>query len=129
MLHISRDFGNGISAYNSGVILFQNDPWVLELLKDWDKFALENRPASLWEHGSDQKVLCDLILQRDPQGEFHEAHKMSEFNTDPRMMNENTFLLHFMAYPSGYKIPWMHYWNANNLNFHEEDFRDRIKLL
>jgi hypothetical protein len=45
------------------------------------------------------------------------------------MMDENTFLLHFMAYPPGYKIPWMHYWNANHLDFREEDFLDRIQPL
>lgn len=128
-LHVSRDFAKGISAFNSGVIIFQNAPWVFELLEDWDRFAVEKRPANLWDHGSDQKVLCDLIQQRDPKGEYHEAHEMSEFNTDPRFMDEKTFLLHFMAYPPGYKIPWMHYWNANNLNFREEDFRDRIQPL
>jgi hypothetical protein len=68
-------------------------------------------------------------LNTPPQSEFHAAYEMFEFNTDPRMMNENTFPLQFMAYPSGYKIPWMHYWNANNLNFREEDFRDRIHPL
>ena len=124
LLHISRDFAPGISAHNSGVILFKNAAWVFDLLKDWDNFTTEKRPPSLWDHGSDQKVLCDLILQRDPAGEFHEAHEMSVFNTDPRMMDENTLLLHFIAYPPGYKIPWMHYWNAHNL-----DFRDQIKPL
>jgi hypothetical protein len=128
-LHVSRDFSEGISAYNSGVILFKNVAWVFDLLKDWDNFTTEKRPPNLWDHGSDQKVLCDLILQRDPAGEFHEVYEMSEFNTDPRFMDEETFLLHFMAYPPGYKIPWMHYWNANNLIFREEDFRDRIKPL
>jgi hypothetical protein len=67
--------------------------------------------------------------ERDPAGEFHEAHEMSVFNTDPRFMDEKTFLLHFMAYPPGYKIPWMHYWNAHNLNFREEHFIDRIQPL
>jgi hypothetical protein len=109
--------------------LFKNAPWVFDLLKDWDNFTIEKRPPNLWDHGSDQKVLCDLILQRDPAGEFHEVHDMSVFNTDPRFMDEKTFLLHFMSYPSGYKIPWMHYWNANHLDFREEDFRDQIKPL
>jgi hypothetical protein len=128
-LHVSRDFSQGISAYNSGVILFKNAPWVFDLLKDWDNFTTEKRPPNLWDYGSDQKVLCDLILQRDPAGEFHDAHEMSVFNTDPRFMSEKTFLLHFMAYPPGYKIPWMLYWNANNLDFQEADFLDRIKPL
>ena len=128
-LHISRDFSRGISAYNSGVILFKNFPWVFDLLKDWDNFTIEKRPAELWDHGCDQKVLCDLILERDPAGEFHEAHEMAVFNTDPRFMDEKTFLLHFMAYPPGYKIPWMHYWNAHNLDFREEYFIDRIQPL
>jgi len=128
-LHVSRDFSRGISAYNSGVILFKNAAWVFDLLKDWDNSTIENRPPNLWDHGSDQKVLCDLILQRDPAGKFHEAYEMVVFNTDPRMMDENTFLLHFMAYPTGYKVSWMHYWNANNLDFQEADFLDRIKPL
>lgn len=128
-LHISRDFLRGISAYNSGVILFKNAPWVFDLLKDWDNFTIEKRPPKLWDHGSDQKVLSDLILSRDPHGEFHEAHEMAVFNTDPRFMDEKTFLLHFMAYPPGYKIPWMHYWNANHLDFQEADFLNRIKPL
>jgi len=54
---------------------------------------------------------------------------MAVFNTDPRFMDEKTFLLHFMAYPPGYKIPWMHYWNAHNLDFREEYFIDRIQPL
>jgi len=128
-LHVSRDLPGGATAYNAGVILFKNHPWARQLLEDWDAFALQHKPKALWDHGSDQTVLCDLIQQRDPHGEFHEAHEMSEFNTDPRFMDENTFLLHFMAYPSGYKIPWMHYWNANHLDFREADFLDRIKPL
>ena len=128
-LHICKDFAQGVSSYNAGVFFFQNAPWSKQVLEDTDRFALEKRSPNLWDHGSDQKVMCDIILQRDPHGEFHEAHEMSEFNTDPRMMDENTFLLHFMAYPPGYKIPWMHYWNANNLDFREEDFLDRIKPL
>ncbi|MEI8294022.1 MAG: hypothetical protein WCG66_08535 [bacterium] len=128
-LHLSRDFSEGISAYNAGVILFKNAPFIFDLLKDWDNFTREKCPSNLWDHGSDQKVLCDLILKRDPKGEFHQAHEMSVFNTDPRFMDKDTFLLHFMAYPSGYKIPWMRYWNAHNLDFREADFRDRIKPL
>ena len=113
-LHICKDFTRGISSYNAGVFFFQNGAWSRKVLEDTHRFAQEKRPANLWDHGSDQKVMCDIILQRDPHGELHEAHEMSEFNTDPRMMDENTFLLHFMAYPPGYKIPWMCYWNANN---------------
>lgn len=128
-LHICKDFAQGISSYNAGVFFFQNAPWSKQVLEDTDRFALEKRPPNLWDHGSDQKVMCDIILQRDPAGEFHEAHEMSEFNTDPRFMDENTFLLHFMAYPAGYKIPWMHYWNANNLDFNEADFVGRIRPL
>jgi hypothetical protein len=128
-LHVSRDFSEGISAYNSGVILFKNAPWVFDLLNDWDNFTTEKRPPNLWDYGSDQKVLCDLILQRDPASELHEVYEMSVFNTDPRFMDENTFLLHFMAYPAGYKIPWMSYWNANNLDFVEESFVDKIHRL
>lgn len=128
-LHLSRDFAKGSAAFNAGVILFKNDHWVHQLLKDWDAFALEHKPAKLWDHGSDQKVLSDLILSRDPNSEFHEVHEMAEFNTDPRFMDENTFLLHFMAYPSGYKIPWMHYWNACNLDFKESYFAGRIQPL
>jgi hypothetical protein len=129
LLHISRDFAQGISAYNSGVILFKNAPFVFDLLKEWNNFTIANCPSNLWAHGSDQKVLCDLILEPDPAGEFHEAHEMAVFNTYPRFMDEKTFLLHFMAYPPGYKIPWMHYWNANHLDFREEDFLARIKPL
>ena len=128
-LQVSKDFAKGISSYNAGVILFKNAALVFDLLKAWDNFATEKRPPNLWDHGSDQKVLCDLIHQRDPQGEFHEAHDMSVFNTDPRFMDEKTFLLHFMAYPPGYKIPWMHYWNANNLDFREQDFLNRIQAI
>jgi len=125
LLHISRDFSRGISAYNSGVILFKNAPFVFDLLKDWDNFTIQNRSPNLWDHGSDQKVLCDLILERDPAGEFHEAHEMAVFNTDPRFMDEkHSCSTSWPTRAPGYKIPWMHYWNANNLNFREEDFRD-----
>ena len=128
-LHVSKDFAKGSAAFNGGVILFKNTPWVRDLLQDWDEFALKNKPAQLWDYGSDQKILSDLILERDLVGEFHEAHEMAVFNCDPRFMDENTFLLHFMAYPAGYKIPWMSYWNANNLDFVEESFVDKIHSL
>lgn len=129
-LHISRDLtDNLVTPYNSGVVIVKNSRWAMELLEDWDQFALTHLPAKLWDHGSDQKVLCDLLLSRDPNLEFHEVHEMSAFNTDPRFVDEKTFLLHFMSYPSGYRIPWMSYWNARNLNFCEADFQDLIQPL
>jgi GT2 family glycosyltransferase len=128
--HISRDLTNyGPTIYNSGVFIVKNSDWATALLQDWDQFAQTHRPARLWDHGSDQKVLCDLILSKDSNREFHEAYEMSVFNTDPRFVNEETFLLHFMSYPLGYRIPWMSYWNANNLHFREEHFIDRIQPL
>jgi hypothetical protein len=66
-LHICKDFAQGISSYNAGVFFFQNAPWSKQVLEDTDRFAVEKRPPNLWDHGSDQKVMCDIILQRDPQ--------------------------------------------------------------
>jgi hypothetical protein len=70
-----------------------------------DQFLGSTPPAKLWDHGSDQKVLCDLLLSKDPHREFLEVYDVSVFNIDRGMMDENNFLLHFMAYPPGYKIP------------------------
>ena len=128
-LHVSRDFAQGSAAFNGGVIAFKSDPWTFEVLKDWDRFACENKPSKLWDHGSDQKVLSDLILSRDPKAQFHQAHEMAEFNCDPRFMDENTFLLHFMNYPQGYKIPWMQYWNACCLDFDETRWAGQTSTL
>ena len=128
--HIARDLtDSGPTPYNSGVFIVKNSNWAIALLEDWDQFAQTHRPARLWDHGSDQKVLCDLILSKDSNREFHEVYEMSVFNTDPRFVDGETFLLHFMSYPPGYRIPWMSYWNANNLDFQEADFLDRIKPL
>lgn len=129
-LHISRDLtDSGPTPYNAGVLIVKNSPWSIELLNDCDKFTINNKPTNLWDHGSDQKVLCDLILSKDPNREFHEVYEMSVFNTDPRFVDKKTFLLHFMSYPSGFRIPWMSFWNAHNLDFQEADFFDRIKPL
>ena len=129
-LHISRDLtDNSVTPYNSGVVIVKNSRWAMELLEDWDQFALNHNPTKLLDHGGDQKVLCDLLLSKDPTLEFHEVYEMSLFNTDPRFVDEKTFLLHFMSYPSGYRIPWMSYWNARNLNFREADFQDLIHPL
>jgi len=35
---------------------------------------------------------------------------MSEFNTDPRFVDNDTFILHFMAYPHELKKIFMSYW-------------------
>ena len=34
---------------------------------------------------------------------------MNEFNTDPRLVNGDTFILHFMAYPYELKKIFMNY--------------------
>ncbi len=75
------------------------------------------------------QILSDLLLSRDPEAQFHQAHEMAEFNCDPRFMDEHTFLLHFMNYPQGYKIPWMSYCNATSLKFEESHFARRIRTL
>ena len=125
--HICCDLTDwGPTPYNAGVFIVKNSSWSMDLLNDCDQFTLNHKPAKLWDHGSDQKVLCDLILSKDPNREFHEVYEMSAFNTDPRFMDEETFLLHFMSYPPGYRIPWMSYWNARNLNFRESEFQDLI---
>jgi len=125
--HICCDLTSwGPTPYNAGVFVVKNSPWSMDLLNDCDQFTLNHKPAKLWDYGSDQKVLCDLILSKDPNRNFHEVYEMSVFNTDPRFINEETFLLHFMSYPPGYRIPWMSYWNAHNLDFREGDFRDLV---
>jgi hypothetical protein len=37
--------------------------------------------------------------------------EMNQFNTDPRMIDNNTFIVHFMAYPYHLKILFISYWN------------------
>jgi len=127
--HICRDLEGGSTTYNAGVFLVRSTDWCRRLMEDCDRFARMHRPAQLWDHGSDQKVICDFILERDPQGAFHQVHEMSEFNTEPRFMEKDTFLLHFMHYPAGYKIPWMNYCNASSLQFDEARFSERINAL
>lgn len=130
IFHISRDLTESSpTPYNAGVFIIKNSPWGFDLLESCDRFAVDHKPVKLWDYGSDQKVLCDLLISKDPHREFHEVYDMSVFNTDPRFVDETTFLLHFMSYPNGYRIPWMKYWNTRNLVFREEDFVKMIEPL
>ena len=62
-LHILRDFSQGISAYNSGVILFKNAPWVFDLLKDWDNFTIGANPGAHRDAATGSYDLLNIVLR------------------------------------------------------------------
>ena len=74
--------------------------------------AHECDKSGLYTGGGDQNVLCDILKKVDGFGHNTKIFPMNTFNTDPRLVNDDTFILHFMAYPHPLKKIFMSYWNS-----------------
>jgi hypothetical protein len=79
------------------------------LIKKWLDF--DGDKSSLYASGGDQEILCNIIKKSDPFLLNVKILEMNQFNTDPRMIDNNTFIVHFMAYPYHLKILFISYWN------------------
>tara|TARA_B100001989_G_C24551857_1_gene475858 strand:+ start:35650 stop:41955 length:6306 start_codon:yes stop_codon:yes gene_type:complete len=108
----TKDIGDN-SMLNSGVLIFKNHDYVKGLIKKWRDF--DGDKTSLYASGGDQEILCDILKKSDGFGFNRKIFEMNEFNTDPRFVDEDTFILHFMAYPHELKKIFMSYWQNNFL--------------
>ena len=106
----TEDIG-GNSMLNSGVLFFKSHNYTKNLIKRWRDFSGDK--SSLYSSGGDQEILCSILKKSDPFGCNRKAFKMNEFNTDPRFVDKDTFILHFMAYPHKLKKIFMSYWQNN----------------
>jgi len=104
----TKDIG-GNSMLNSGVLFFKSHNYTKNLIKRWRDFNGDK--SSLYSSGGDQEVLCEILKKSDEAGFNRKIFEMNEFNTDPRLVNNDTFILHFMAYPQELKKIFMGYWN------------------
>ena len=100
------------SAFNSGVVIFRRHQYTQNLLRRWWEFRKENDTSSLYSSGGDQEVLVNILKKSDPAGHNSKIFPMNTFNTDPRLVDQDTFIIHFMAYPSALKQIFMKYWNS-----------------
>lgn len=96
------------SMLNSGVLIFRNHFYTKNLIKKWMNF--DGDKSSLYASGGDQEILCEVLKKSDGFGFNRKVFPMNEFNTEPRFVNENTFIVHFMAYPHQLKTIFMNYW-------------------
>ena len=96
------------SMLNSGVLIFRNHFYTKNLIKKWMNF--DGDKSSLYASGGDQEILCDILKKSDGFGFNRKVFPMNEFNTEPRFVDENTFIVHFMAYPKQLKTIFMNYW-------------------
>lgn len=99
------------SELNSGVVIFRNHKYTRNILAKWWDFREDHDTSSLYASGGDQEVLIDLLKKGDPFGYNRKIFPMNIFNTDPRLVDEDTFILHFMAYPIHLKHFFMKYFN------------------
>ena len=92
---------------NSGVVIFRNHNYTKNIIKKWMNADCDK--SSLYASGGDQGILCDILKKSDGFGLNREIFPMNEFNTEPRMVDEDTFIIHFMAYPFELKKIFMNY--------------------
>jgi lipopolysaccharide biosynthesis glycosyltransferase len=92
---------------NSGVVIFRNHNYTKNIIKKWMNADCDK--SSLYASGGDQGILCDVLKKSDGFGFNRKIFPMNEFNTDPRFVDESTFILHFMAYPYELKKIFMRY--------------------
>jgi hypothetical protein len=97
------------SMFNSGVVIFKNHQYTVNLIQKWLDF--DGDKSSLYASGGDQEILCNIIKKSDPFLFNVKIFPMNKFNTDPRMIDDDTFIVHFMAYPYHLKILFIRYWN------------------
>lgn len=103
----TKDIGEN-SMLNSGVLIFKSHNYTKNLIKKWRDFNGDK--SSLYASGGDQEILCQILKKSDPFGYNRKVFEMNEFNTDPRFVDKDTFILHFMAYPHKLKKIFMSYW-------------------
>jgi hypothetical protein len=99
------------SLFNSGVVFFKNDARTKKILQEWWDFRNKGDTSSLYASGGDQEILVEIVRKHDRDSSFSKIFPMNQFNTDPRMLDNHTFILHFMAYPFHLKNMFMKYWN------------------
>ena len=97
------------SMFNSGVVIFKNHQYTVNLIQKWLDF--DGDKSSLYASGGDQEILCNIIKKSDPFLFNVKIFPMNKFNTDPRMIDDDTFIVHFMAYPHDLKVLFIRYWN------------------
>jgi hypothetical protein len=95
------------SMLNSGVLIFCNHPYSINILKKWLNF--DGDKSSLYSSGGDQEILCEILKKSDGFGYNRKIFPMNEFNTEPRLVDKDTFIIHFMAYPDELKKIFMNY--------------------
>ena len=106
----TKDIGEK-SMLNSGVLIFKCHNYTKNLIKKWRDF--DGDKSSLYASGGDQEILCQILKKSDPFGYNRKIFEMNKFNTDPRFVDNDTFILHFMAYPYQLKKIFMSYWQNN----------------
>lgn len=99
----------GNSKINSGVVIFKSSDYSKNILNNWHNF--EGDKSDLYASGGDQEILVYTISNADPDFNNVEIFPMDKFNTDPRFATEDSFILHFMAYPHTFKKFFMSYWH------------------
>jgi hypothetical protein len=105
----TKDIG-GHCLINSGVLFFKNDFFSKKILNYWKNYDCDK--SALYSSGGDQEILCDILKSTDNYEAFLEIFEMSLFNTDPRLILPDTFILHFMSYPKHLKDFFIRYWNS-----------------
>jgi len=129
MMHVAIDYPTSWCPYNNGVFFFRTTPDIKNLLTKWDEFSRKHLPKGLYEHGGDQRILCNLLLEWDPSKNMHQPHEMAVFDTEPNDMTAETTVLHFMGFSKDIRILWMNYWNSECLSYTEQCFLGKIKPL
>jgi len=100
----------GSSLLNTGVLIFRNHKYTKNLIKKWLNFKGDK--SGLYSSGGDQEVFCDILKSSDNFGNNRKIFLMSKFNTDPRFVVSDTFIMHFMAYGNALKSVFMRYWGS-----------------
>ena len=95
------------SMFNSGVLILRNHEYTKNIIKKWMNF--EGDKSFLYASGGDQEILCNILKKSDGFGHNRKIFPMNEFNTEPRMINHETFIVHFMAFPYELKKLFMMY--------------------
>ena len=103
----TKDIGDHCML-NSGVLIFKSHNYTKNLITKWRDFNGDK--SSLYASGGDQEIFCEILRKSDGFGFNRKIFEMNEFNTDPRLVNKDTFVLHFMAYPYELKKIFMSYW-------------------
>ena len=104
----NKDMPTG-SLLNSGIVIFRSHTYTKNLIKRWLNFAGDK--SSLFSSGGDQEVLCEILKNSDSFGFNRKIFPMNKFNTDPRFLDEDSFVVHFMGYGHTLKLIFMKYWN------------------